>query len=113
MHSPVAVVPPQSRPSHGPIAHRVISRPWSLAQIGYDFFEIMEENGYHYGYRMSSTEALGVSVGMWNFVEDYVNTHLRPHIKTRCAVPLRGARLAGFHAWPRARHPSLWGVRGL
>jgi hypothetical protein len=42
----------------------------------------MEGNGHHYGYIMSSTEALGVSVGLWNFIEDYVNTHLR-HEKAR------------------------------
>ncbi len=57
----------------------------------------MEENGYHYGYQKTSTEALAVSVGMWNFVEDYVNTHLRRE-KTRCTAKLwrLGTQLAGF-----------------
>ena len=61
----------------------------------------MEENGYHYGYHMTSTEALGVSVGLWNFIEDYVNTHLRHerarweacHLRLRCSHqgPVSGA----------------------
>ena len=46
-------------------------------QVEYDFFETMEEKGAHYGYQMMATEAPAVTVGLWNFVEDYVNTHLR------------------------------------
>jgi hypothetical protein len=67
----------------------------------------MEGNGYHYGYIMSSTEALGVSVGLWNFIEDYVNTHLRP-VKNRRAASYHDAGLSwqGFVLGPKAWHPS-------
>ena len=42
----------------------------------------MREKGLHYGYRQMSTESPAVSKGLWPFVEDYVNTHLR-HAKDR------------------------------
>ncbi len=47
------------------------------AQVEYDFFEVMEENGYHYGYWDMASELPAAAVGLWNFIEDYVNTHLR------------------------------------
>ena len=43
----------------------------------------MEENGYHYGYWAMSSELPAAAVGLWNFVEDYVTTHLR-HSRDRC-----------------------------
>ena len=47
----------------------------------------MEEKGAHYGYQMMSTEAPAVTKGLWNFVEDYVNTHLR-HETARSVLAL-------------------------
>ena len=37
----------------------------------------MRQKRAHYGYYMMSSEVPAVTVGLWNFVEDYVNTHLR------------------------------------
>ena len=53
----------------------------------YDFFEVMREKGIHYGWVQMASEHKAVSVGLWPFVEDYVNTHLR-HAKDRWAVRL-------------------------
>ena len=45
-------------------------------QIDYDLFETMAERGLHYGYTELSTESPVVTKYMWNFAQDYVNTHL-------------------------------------
>ena len=51
-------------------------------QIDYDFFEVMREKSLHYGYRIMSSEAPAMTQGLWPFVEDYANTHLR-HARDR------------------------------
>ena len=45
----------------------------------------------HYGYRMMASEAPYVAVKLWNFVEDYANTHLR-YAKQRWALWHPGMR---------------------
>ncbi len=54
----------------------------AVVQIDYDFFEVMREKSLHYGYRIMSSEAPAMTQGLWPFVEDYANTHLR-HARDR------------------------------
>ena len=71
------------------------------AQIEYDFFDTMRQKRAHYGYYMMSSEVPAVTVGLWNFVEDYVNTHLRRET-ARCAAT----------CWATSTSNVLWGMRG-
>ena len=68
----------------------------NFAKINYDFFETMKEKGAHYGYYMMSTEMPIATKGLWNFVEDYVNTHLRRETARSDASYDVGAQLSGF-----------------